>query len=86
SRRQRAIGVLYASAGSKKAHMTKNAGFYIVSLVGKVLINNIIHIQSKAIIQIFSNTHPVKILYGWIRSILLDSVSMILMLTLKRKK
>ena len=41
SRRQRAIGVLYASAGSKKAHMTKNAGFYIVSLVGKVLLNNI---------------------------------------------
>ena len=39
SRRQRAIGVLYASAGSKKAHMTKNAGFYIVSLVGKVLFN-----------------------------------------------
>ena len=30
--------MLYASAGSKKAHMTKNAGFYIVSLVGKVLI------------------------------------------------
>ena len=40
SRRQRAIGVLYAYAGSKKAHMTKNAGFYIVSLVGKVLIIN----------------------------------------------
>ena len=31
--------MLYASAGSKKAHMTKNAGFYIVSLVGIVLIN-----------------------------------------------
>ena len=29
--------MLSASAGSKKAHMTKNAGFYIVSLVGKVL-------------------------------------------------
>ena len=43
SRRQRAIGVLYASAGSKKAHMTKNAGFYIVSLVGKVLFNANLH-------------------------------------------
>ena len=32
--------MLSASAGSKKAHMTKNAGFYIVSLVGKVLFNN----------------------------------------------
>ena len=29
--------MLSASAGLKKAHMTKNAGFYIVSLVGKVL-------------------------------------------------
>ena len=33
--------MLYASAGSKKAHMTKNAGFYIVSLVGKVLFNEV---------------------------------------------
>ena len=30
--------MLSASAGLKKAHMTKNAGFYIVSLVGKVLL------------------------------------------------
>ena len=29
--------MLSASAGLKKVHMTKNAGFYIVSLVGKVL-------------------------------------------------
>ena len=31
--------MLSASAGLKKVHMTKNAGFYIVSLVGKVLLN-----------------------------------------------
>ena len=48
--------MLSASAGLKKAHMTKNAGFYIVSLVGKVLNKNK---PIRTVVDLFAGTEAV---------------------------